>query len=202
MGLSDSLLGSHLIYTRFSWGTGGSRTEELAPCLVFQVYQRVETQFLASPTWKMWQSSSSVNSSREKKIHKLASEILCCDTSSFYPWLNYSVEGWQKRDLETGTVFIWRGLVGKLGWFTVPRICVRNYFSLNARGRFGRVCLSGCWCGHTRWQKAVSAEGHVVLRDAACESVWGQTACWEEQELLRPVHSVCYLVMVAESHFL
>lgn len=76
----------------------------LAPCLVFQVYQRVKTYFLAFLTWKIWQSSASMYSNREKKTCELASEILCCDTSSFSLQLNYSVEGCQKGVLETSSV--------------------------------------------------------------------------------------------------
>lgn len=175
MGLPDSLLGSHLIYAHFSWVTGGSRTEELAPCLVFQVYQRVETQFLASPTWKMWQSSACVNSIREKKTHELASETLCCDTSSSFPQLKYSVEGWQKRALETSTVFLpWvssqTGVIHCASY-----LCNKLLFPLckqNVRGSLP-LGLCGCWCGHARWQKTASAEGHIILRGAAARGgVW------------------------------
>lgn len=113
-------------------------------------------------------------------------------------------------------LFFWHGSVVTLGWFTVPCICVINYFSLYAKGIvWGSLPLRLCgyWCGHSRWQKNASPERYIILQDAAA---WG--GVWISSEVRLPagrneslsgqcslymywgLYLLAYLIVVTNSH--
>lgn len=85
--------------------------------------------------------------------------------------------GVRRRSLKVA-LFVWHGSVVRLGWFSVHCICEISYFSLDARGSlWGSLPLR--LCGHTRWQRAVSA-GCIILRD---DAAWGGTRVQSEIRL-------------------
>lgn len=132
----------------------------------------------------------------------------------FFP-SNYSVEGWQKRALETSTVF--------LAWISSHTgvihcalyLCNQLLFPLcrgNCLGEFASQVLWLLMWSFKVAEKCISRKTH---NPAGCccmgwhvNLIWGQTACWEQRELVWPVLSVAYwglylltyLITVTNSH--
>lgn len=147
----------------------------------------------------MWQPSASMYSNREKKTCELASEIVCCDMSSFSLQLNYSVEGCQKELLETSTIYLaW--ISSQAGVNQCALYLWNKLLFPLCKGRYLGEFASQAVCSPKVAEicRAHSPAGWCCM-GCCVPPVWGHTAWWEHQELAQPQLCVCCIPRLVPS---